>query len=382
MKGEVMRNPLRCIVCSGLVCMVLFTVCMDSSPASEVDSLVRDIEKLAAANESSSEEFDSSLLERVESAPQAAIADAFVPRLVDPKATEKQLAIYAWVLGVARDPRSVDPLIFLCRKSTSEWVQRNCYLALAVIGAQKSGEFLYATLEATRDQEKRYVLLDFLAQMQYEAALPRTGEILKLDPKEYYWQSIFIFGKMGDKAVPFLIEKINDPDRNVRVNAINVVGAWLLAKESAQPLRERFWKEKAPEMRLLILSALERVTDDPRKVKEFSKKILEKEKEESVRKYARETIDHFDNKLKEDLEAFRRKKRISPAVFAGQYDRIYKSAGKQGFYEIISAASSWEDEPKLKKLRERVLQRNSDECFYDYEKINDIIMFNRLMRNQ
>jgi len=222
----------------------------------------------------------------------------------------------------------------------------------------------------------------FLAQMQYEAALPRTGEILKLDPKEYYWQSIFIFGKMGDKAVPFLIEKINDPDRNVRVNAINVVGAWLLAKESAQPLRERFCKEKAPEMRLLILSALERVTDDPRKIKEFSKKILEKEKEESVRKYARETIDHFDNKLKEDLEAFRRKKRISPAVFAGQYDRIYKSAGKQGFYEIISAASSWEDEPKLKKLRERVLQRNSDECFYDYEKINDIIMFNRLMHNQ
>jgi hypothetical protein len=29
---------------------------------------------------------------------------------------------------------------------------------------------------------------------------------LQGDIKKYYWQSIFVFGKMGDKAVPFLLK--------------------------------------------------------------------------------------------------------------------------------------------------------------------------------
>ena len=44
----------------------------------------------------------------------------------------------------------------------------------------------------------------------------------------------------------------------------------------------------------------------------------------------------------------------------------------------LAASSAAEDEPKLKTLRERILQRNSDEAFIDYQRVNDAIIRNRL----
>ena len=37
-------------------------------------------------------------------------------------------------------------------------------------------------------------------------------------------------------------------------------------------------------------------------------------------------------------------------------------------------------EPQLKALRERILQRDSDEAFYDYQKVNEVIMRNRMIK--
>lgn len=344
------------------------------------EALIAEIETLAASGEGSSGESHKNLVERIE-AKAAAVTDALLPRLADAKAGERQLAIYVWALGVARDPRSVGPLISLSKTSASKWVRTNCYQALSLIEAREAGEFLYATLKTAKDKEERFVLLDQLAQMRYEAALSEAGEILGLDHKQYYWQSIFIFGKMGAKAVPFLIAKIDDPDANVRMNAINVLGIWLVAREAAQPLREHYWKEQDPEIRLLILNSLERVSPNLQAVKDFSTEVATKEKEASVVKFARETIDHVET-MKRDLDAVKGLKKASPEAFASQYEQIFKSAGHEGDYGILSSASSWEDEPKLDRLRERVLQRNSDECFYDYQKINGIIIFNRLIQGR
>ena len=48
-------------------------------------------------------------------------------------------------------------------------------------------------------------------------------------------------------------------------------------------------------------------------------------------------------------------------------------------YAWSRSTGTVQDEPQLKALRERILQRDSDEAFYDYQKVNSIIMRNRLM---
>jgi hypothetical protein len=346
--------------------------------ASEGDGLIADIEKLATVEDKYSRGFDESLVDRIE-LNHSVVTDSLLPKLADSNASEKQLATYTWALGIAKDPKSVDSIISLSKRTNSERVKNNCYYALASIRDQRSGEFLYTTLDVTNDEQQRYTLLDLLARMQYEAVLPKTEEILKLDPKNYYWKSIFIFGKMGDKAAHFLIKKIEDPDPNVRTNAINILGRWLLIKEAAQPLREYFWKESNIDIRLLILGSLPMMITDLQTIKDFCSEVVAKEKESSLVKLAQETIGHVEI-MKKNVETFKMQKNVSPEEFIKQYDQLYKSAGKNGDYKLLSAASSSDDEPKLKILREQILRRNSDEAFYDYHKVNTIIMLNRLIK--
>ena len=55
----------------------------------------------------------------------------------------------------------------------------------------------------TKNEDEKYAILDFLAQMKYEPALEYTESVLKKDPKEFYWQNYFIFGK-------YILQKIQN----------------------------------------------------------------------------------------------------------------------------------------------------------------------------
>jgi hypothetical protein len=212
--------------------------------------------------------------------------------------------------------------------------------------------------------------------MQYEPALPRFMEVLTLDPKDYYWKPIFVFGKMGDKSIPFLLERVNDKDDNVRANTFNILGQWLIAPEAALPLRERYWNESSKENRALILSAMERVSSDRKFIRDFFKEVASKEKDEELVQYAREGLDLID-KLEGEMGNIGKGREKSPEIFEKEWRALYESSGHEGNYDALEKASDVNDEPRLKKLRERILLRNSDEAFYDYQKINDIILINR-----
>ncbi len=233
-----------------------------------------------------------------------------------------------------------------------------------------------STMDAESDEDKRYAVLDLLAEMQYEPALSRTEDILRLDFKEYYWKPVFIFGKMGDKAVPFLLAKLNDENLSVRTHAIHLLGKWLVAPEAAKPLQDRFWKEEDATLQTAILSAIERTEADLERWKGFFVQVQANAQNRSAIKFASETLASID-RIKTSVTDFIAEKKISKADFDREYSTIYKSAGLEGDYENLRISSSVEDEPRLKKLREHILVRNSDESFYDYEKVNRIIVFNR-----
>ncbi|MCE5186641.1 MAG: HEAT repeat domain-containing protein [Planctomycetaceae bacterium] len=220
--------------------------------------------------------------------------------------------------------------------------------------------------------------MNLLAEMQYEPALDKTGEILKSDFQEYYWKSIFIFGKMGDISVPFLLKRINDGDKNVRAHAINALGQWLIEPAAAAPLQEHYWAEKDMQIRGMILSSIERITPDLDELKKFFSEVVAKEKDKDLLTFAQETLNNL-GQMSQAIKTFHDKKRVSAPEFQAEYQKLYDSAGKKGNTNILSQTSTPGDEPKLKLLRQRILQRNSDECFEDYQKINEIIMFNRFL---
>lgn len=53
--------------------------------------------------------------------------------------------------------------------------------------------------------------------------------------------------------------------------------------------------------------------------------------------------------------------------------------GRRATIPLLGIASVASDEAKLKALRRRILQRNSDEAFHDYQRVNEAILRNRMV---
>lgn len=347
--------------------------------ADETADVLAKLDTIAAQGEKADEKLRVAVVEGI-ARNRAAVAGAILPRLADRNVPEKQLAVYVWALGLTRDPGAVDPITRLYRESASEMVRGNCLFALGTIGGDRAGAALVSALDGrpSPDEETRFGILNLLAQMQYEPALPRMESVLRQDPKKYYWQSILVFGKMDDKAVPLLLRKINDPDKNVRNNAIRVLGQWLISLEAVRPLVDRYWVEQEPELRGLILSSLERVVVDMEWLKGFFGEVAQKERDPRLAKYARETLGKLD-KIREETLAAAKVNPGPPEKFRAEYAKLYRSAGKQGSYETLAECGSVQDEPALKSLRRRILQRDSDEAFSDYQQVNAVIIQHRLL---
>ena len=356
---------------AALMGILVFGLCAQTD-----DSILAQIERLAAMGTRPDPALNNSIVRLIEANPKG-LAQLLLPKLNEPSATESQLATYAWALGWVKDPRAIDGLMTLHGNNRSDWVRSNCLRALAMIGGQKAGDFILSVLDGKTNPDERYYLLDLLAGMPYEPALSRAGEVLRVDFGEYYWKPIFIFGKMGDKSIPFLLTQLDSEDRNVRAHVIHLLGKWLMAPEAVKPLQERFWKEKDANLQAMILSAIESAESDLGQWKSFFGQVKAKAQDPSVVKFASETLDSIEE-TEARVVKFVGEKKVSRPDFDSEYAKLFSSAGKEGDYRVLARSSSLEDEPRLKKLRERILDRGSDESFYDYEEVNRIIAFNRM----
>ncbi|NLF07519.1 MAG: hypothetical protein GX594_06000 [Pirellulaceae bacterium] len=342
-----------------------------------MDDVLSKIEQAATSEEKAPSSVYEAVAEGVEKNP-AEVSKKLLPRLQEKGLTERQLATYVWALGLTKEPTALEPIMDLHRRSESTLVKQNSLRALATIGGKEAGKYLLSALDSTTDKEIRFNILNLLGQMQCEAALPKMEEVLRKDPREFYWQSIFVFGKMGDKAVPFLLQKVGDKNRNIRANAVNILGTGLIAPEAVKPLQDQFWKETDTELRSVTMDSLLRIIADLAQVRSFCEEVVAKEKEENLVKPARKAIESMD-RVKAAIASAAKAKRVSKDSFQQEYARLFKSAGKKGDYKALAAASTIDDEPKLKALRQRILQRDSDEAFYDYQKVNEIILMNRMI---
>lgn len=350
------------------------------APAMDKSAVLSNLDKFALSKEKDPPDFIKSLAEQLEKSPKGTAA-LIIVKLKTPDATEKQLAAYIWALGLIKDPVAVVPMIEIYRQSKSELVQGNCLRSLALTGGKTAGDFLISVLDATTDKNMRFNLINLLAQMQYEAAMPATMEVLQQDPKKFHRLMILIFCKMGDKSVPFLTSKIGDSNIDVRINVVNLLGRWLIAPEAALPLQRQYRSEQDIRVRGLILCALERIIPDVAEMKSVFEQIAAVEKDQNLLNYARSTLANI-GLMEAALAAYAKKKQCSQFLFQCAYEQLFKSAGQNGNYELLAIYSAAKDVPMLKKLREKILTRNSDEAFADFQKVNDIIMRDRMIKEK
>lgn len=369
-------------VSNTLKALVLFVLLFasNSNAGDKAVEILADIEECIKAGKSGPAGLSKSIAARIEESPEG-IAKALIEKMETPGLSEEALSIYIWAIGLTSDADAVDTLIKISGESKSELVRGNTILALGKIGGAKAGDYLLSLARTANDkgydEEKKgfekFNILDSLAQMQYAPALSEMEGLLKKDYDKYYWQCYFCFGKMGDAGVPFLLKRINDSDRNVRLASIWLLGHILIAPEAARPLREHYWKEGDAEIRRGMLSFLEKVIYDFQEMKTFFKDVMSKEKDEACKQFATETITGLE-KYQQVVADAKKDKKENREKFEAAYKAIYKSYGLDRAYEALMAYSHPEDEARLKKLRERILCRNSDECFYDYQEVNRIII--------
>jgi HEAT repeat protein len=388
---------------SAILCVLMFLF-PSVVRAADSQPLMEEIDRAASQGEKVDPTLLESLITRIEKDSKSVLSP-LLGKLKDASLKEEQQAMYVWALGFTQDSAAIEPLTALHRQSKSEVVQASCLTALARIGGDPAGKYLLSALDAAPTtgtqksavgtsgtlagdnesgliENKRFQILFLLAQMQYEPALPQMAEALKANSeKGEPWQAKFLFGMMGDKAVPFLMKKLGDEDENFRTISAYLLGIWLMAPESAQPMQERYWVEKDLRIRGMILGSLERIIPDLAVMKTFFEQVVAKEKEKELLQYARETLEN-QSQIKSAVADFAKNKKVSAEVFEGERKKLYDSCGKKGDYDLLSAYSTVKDEVALKALRERILQRASDEAFYDFEKVNQTIMFNRLMSAQ
>jgi hypothetical protein len=362
-----------------LVAMLILCAAADAA-AGKAESVIKELDALIARGEAASPAGLEAIKNGIE-ANSEEILPLLLAKAEAPGLTDENLSIYLWAMGITRAPEAVDHIIRLSAGNNNPMVFQNAHRALALIGGDKAIEFLFRQLQGTTEPTIRYELLDLLAQLHYAPALPAAIDILQQDPDIFYWQSVFVFGKYGDMAVPFLISKITDPGKHVRANAIMALGQWLIAEEAAAPLKKQFWVESDPNIRALILSAIEKISSNVSEIRIFSEEVLQTEKDSNVVRFAVETIGNLEE-MQNHIAAFKATKKEDRSLFAAAYQQIYTSLGREGDYKLLAATSSRSDEPQLKKLREVILQRNAEECFYDYQKINDVILLNRLIGAQ
>ncbi|MGD8922459.1 MAG: HEAT repeat domain-containing protein [Candidatus Zixiibacteriota bacterium] len=361
-----------------LVIPVIAVLCVLSVSA-DTEELVTDIETLPTL-EGTELRTQSELVGQRIKEDTSGLVDALLPKLSAPEVGDTAMAIYIWALGLTESPVIVDEVCRISKETESDLVRHNCLRAFMQVGDKSTEPCLLASLDYLSDKQERYFAFNALAELQSEAALPLTEEVLESDAADEYWRPIFVFGKMGDVAVPFLLSKVNDGNTNVRYNAINVLGQWLRTPEADSALKERFWKEKDPHIRNLILSSLERTDPDIKSLREFMKKVKSKAGDDESKEFAKESLELLET-MSDNMDKLVEQKKVSPEQFDQAYAEIWESYGKAGDYDQLFISSSFEDEPRLKGLRRRILQRNSDEAFYDYEKVSDVIYMNRIWHN-
>ncbi len=302
-----------------------------------------------------------------------------VRKLNKKSTSESERAIWVWVLGLGGNPEAVKHIIAQVTPEASAILRANVDNALGQIGGPEAGKFLFSQMINAKGDEYKNHLLLLMARAGYEDAIRKSEGLLKQDMNESRYVAVFFYGTMGRASVPFLISRLDHWNVEVRKNAAKVLGQWLLAKEAAGPLISRYKKEEDPIVRRILLDALERTMEDLTALEQFMKKVEKEETKPIVRRFARESLANV-SRMRGAVAKKYEERKPDELAFKTVFDELYKNKGVRGDYSMLGRSSDINMEQNLEKLRGQILSRGVPESIYDAQKVNRIILINRLIQ--
>lgn len=313
-----------------------------------------------------------------------AISNLVQPLLRGNDLDQPQLSQRLHILAATGDPGALDTLIDLYKRKGDEWRlnDKAMYSALKrAIGhfeSNKAGEFLVSLLHREADPLDTAQTLELLARMQYVPALPAISMVLAEDHWPD-WFPVAIYGTIGDAAVPFLIDKIEDKEPRVRQIAIYVLGQWLIPREAASEFEQHYWRENNPEIRRHLILGLQNLVSNFDHQITLVEKILTIEQDHKTKQLAREWRDGIDS-MNQTVTLAKANKKPSPEILQREIDAYLRSQVLD--FEVVLHASTAADEPRLKQLRAQNLARTGPQNYGPIQKINRIILINRAVEEK
>lgn len=348
--------------------------CLFASATDDKQKIMNILDSIALEESNSPSDFE--YLNEKLSTTDENVSELLIQQLNSGKISEKQKAIYIWALGLTKDKKAHDLItgIYNEEKDKKSLISGNCLNALAMINAGGAGDFIYDILKKTEDSDMRFHIMRLLARMHYEKALPDFAETLDKEQ----WKSMLLFGKMGEKSVSVLIGKLSDPNPEIRGNAAFLLGHFLISEAAISALIEQYKKESIPGLKTIIIGGIERTEPDLKKQEQIFQEMLQTENDPDVITFLNESIARVPSLKKNIKKNIQQGKHTDRTIFESEYKKLFDSYGKAGSYDILSKSSSKADEERLLKLRDRILEIESDEAFERVERLNTVITSNRI----
>jgi len=351
-----------------------------SKAITTVQNLVDTVYEMDTLEENQAERVRKAILKAMKSRKKEA-GSLLLKALKKAKGNPKKQRNIIWALGFAENKNATNEIIQIVSNTKDKKLRQSGLGALGMLGTESAGKYLFKTLEETKGKDERMTLFMLLARMQYPPVADIATELLKQDPSSNSWQPMMVYGQLGDVGIPVLLKKVNSEDKNERINAIYILSNWLMSLEAAPVLKKRYSKESDPKIKMLILQQIVNVSSDIASVIRFHQSILKSESDAQLKALSADTLAHKSSIL-DAVAAFKKNKVDDAKKFQKYYQLAYDNYGLNVEWKILSSCSKSSDNEKLKKLRERIFQRGSDESFYDCEALNHIILLNRFIEKK
>ena len=303
----------------------------------------------------------------------------FIDNLKIKKNEDVDYCTYIWALGLMQSLDADTLIIDILKNNPNKIICNLAMRSLSEIGTEKCGNYLYDLyLKGNKEDKNNFLFL--LLKMHYKPILPHLMDFLEDSVNTGNWSLVFYCGKMQNEFSEYLIKNMDSDNLTIRKN-IGFLLTFLIPIEAKGRIYELYWTEQDWMVRCLYLMALERIDSDYDTMENFFRKVVTEEKNEYALKFANETIALLPE-MRKELNEFISKRKPDSFIFETEYQKLMESGGKEGSYDILKFSCNLQDEQKLIRLKERVLDRFSDECLYDYKALNHIIMFIRTLKGK
>ncbi|HPZ10637.1 MAG TPA: HEAT repeat domain-containing protein, partial [Candidatus Eremiobacteraeota bacterium] len=155
-------------------------------------------------------------------------------------------------LGEIKEKRILYPLRSLLQNTTDNKTKEEILTAISKIGGTESIEFMLKILRENMDFT-RDIAEERLFDMGTEVLLPIALEMQEMNIKAQEG-AVRILIRFGEKGVNYFVEKLNDPDKQIRKACVNALGH-IQAREALHII-QYYAKDSDEEMREIAINAI------------------------------------------------------------------------------------------------------------------------------